>query len=233
MRKVLLAVLPLTLGLASPALAGLAGTTIALAGVQIRNGLNQTRTSAPDTVGAAYIYNTDIVASARGVGGALGFLFPNPTPITTILSQLTGVPVTSLAAQVANPSGALPASLPPTTQAGTTVVSGITVTYSFTLTTAINAAGVASFSITNVVLQPAFLVGYLEFTSGNAVINRVCPGDANGDNQINFSDLNVVLGQFGVVSAPGSPLQPGDVNGDDSVNFLDLNIVLGAFGTGC
>lgn len=56
-----------------------------------------------------------------------------------------------------------------------------------------------------------------------------CPGDANGDRIVNFTDLNIVLGQFGQ-SGPG--LQ-GDLNGDGFVNFTDLNIVLSHFGVAC
>lgn len=56
-----------------------------------------------------------------------------------------------------------------------------------------------------------------------------CPGDANGDHVVNFSDLNIVLGQFGQ-TGPGLA---GDVNGDGTVNFSDLNIVLSNFGTTC
>ena len=54
-------------------------------------------------------------------------------------------------------------------------------------------------------------------------------GDADGDNAVGFSDLGIVLGQFGM---EGAGLQ-GDVNNDGVVNFDDLAIVLGAFGTGC
>lgn len=57
-----------------------------------------------------------------------------------------------------------------------------------------------------------------------------CPGDANGDNVVNFQDLNIVLGNFGASVAPGTL---GDVNGDGVVNFQDLNIVLGNFGLVC
>jgi hypothetical protein len=56
-----------------------------------------------------------------------------------------------------------------------------------------------------------------------------CPGDTNGDNIVNFADLNAVLTTFGQ-SGPGIP---SDVNGDGIVNFLDLNIVLSKFGTNC
>ncbi len=56
-----------------------------------------------------------------------------------------------------------------------------------------------------------------------------CPGDTNGDNIVNFADLNIVLSQFGMSGAGLS----GDVNGDNVVNFADLNIVLSHFGTIC
>ncbi len=56
-----------------------------------------------------------------------------------------------------------------------------------------------------------------------------CPGDTNGDNTVNFADLNTVLSNFGQSGAGIA----GDVNGDDMVNFADLNAVLSAFGTTC
>lgn len=56
-----------------------------------------------------------------------------------------------------------------------------------------------------------------------------CLGDTNGDNQINFTDLNAVLSTFGQSGAG----IPGDVNGDGNVNFNDLNLVLSVFGTSC
>ncbi len=56
-----------------------------------------------------------------------------------------------------------------------------------------------------------------------------CPGDSNGDAQVNFADLNNVLSDFGQ-SGPGLA---GDVNGDGVVNFADLNLVLSFFGSNC
>jgi hypothetical protein len=56
-----------------------------------------------------------------------------------------------------------------------------------------------------------------------------CPGDTNGDNIVNFADLNTVLAQFGQT---GQGLA-GDVNGDEAVNFTDLNLVLTNFGAIC
>lgn len=72
------------------------------------------------------------------------------------------------------------------------------------------------------------------FGGGDRVIvvrgfNDPCAGDANNDNRIDFSDLNLVLSNFGQ-SFPGIP---GDVNNDCTVNFTDLNIVLGRFGIVC
>lgn len=56
-----------------------------------------------------------------------------------------------------------------------------------------------------------------------------CPGDTNGDRQVNFTDLNIVLSQYGQTA----PSLMGDVNDDGTVNFEDLNIVLSRFGTIC
>ncbi len=56
-----------------------------------------------------------------------------------------------------------------------------------------------------------------------------CFGDTNGDNVVNFSDLNAVLASFG---QSGAGL-PGDIDGDGQVNFADLNGVLSNFGNSC
>ncbi len=56
-----------------------------------------------------------------------------------------------------------------------------------------------------------------------------CEGDTNGDNIVNFSDLNAVLATMG----QSGPALDADVDGDGIVNFTDLNMVLSAFGAGC
>ncbi|MGP1309504.1 MAG: hypothetical protein ACTS27_04825 [Phycisphaerales bacterium] len=56
-----------------------------------------------------------------------------------------------------------------------------------------------------------------------------CPGDADRDFFVDFSDLNAVLADFGQ-SGPGLA---GDVNDDGAVDFQDLNENLGAFGVDC
>jgi uncharacterized membrane protein len=60
-------------------------------------------------------------------------------------------------------------------------------------------------------------------------LNAECAGDTNGDNIVNFIDLNSVLATFGQT---GEGLA-GDVNGDGVVNFTDLNEVLANFGADC
>ncbi len=57
----------------------------------------------------------------------------------------------------------------------------------------------------------------------------MCDGDADGDHAVNFTDLNIVLSEFG---QNGVGLD-GDLNDDGTVNFTDLNIVLSSFGVVC
>ncbi len=56
-----------------------------------------------------------------------------------------------------------------------------------------------------------------------------CPGDADGDNDVDLSDLAVVLSEFGRSEAGLG----GDVDGDQDVDLSDLAIVLAQFGTAC
>ena len=57
-----------------------------------------------------------------------------------------------------------------------------------------------------------------------------CPGDANGDQLINFDDLNVVLSHWNGSGPEGDVYPPG---GDGAVNFDDLNTVLVRWGDPC
>ena len=51
-----------------------------------------------------------------------------------------------------------------------------------------------------------------------------------GDLVINFDDLNLILGNWGMMVTPGTA---GDIDGSGTVDFGDLNIVLGAWDTSC
>lgn len=52
--------------------------------------------------------------------------------------------------------------------------------------------------------------------------------DANGDRIIDFTDLNLVLSNFGTTTNVGYPF--GDADNNQTVDFTDLNAILGAFG---
>ncbi len=56
-----------------------------------------------------------------------------------------------------------------------------------------------------------------------------CQGDTNGDNMVNFVDLNNVLTDYNQSGA----FLPGDVNDDGTCNFDDLNIVLSNYNEVC
>ena len=60
-----------------------------------------------------------------------------------------------------------------------------------------------------------------------------CAADVNLDDVIDFSDLNTVLTNFGIVSIVPPQYFLGNTNGDDAIDFTDLNAVLSAFGTSC
>ena len=62
-------------------------------------------------------------------------------------------------------------------------------------------------------------------------VPAVCLGDANGDNSVDFEDLNLVLSNWNSVGPAGDTAPPPA--GDGQVNFEDLNLVLANWGTGC
>ena len=57
-----------------------------------------------------------------------------------------------------------------------------------------------------------------------------CPGDADGNQAVDFADLNLILLNWGVPVVPGTN---GDVSCDGIVNFGDLNILLINWGATC
>ncbi len=58
-----------------------------------------------------------------------------------------------------------------------------------------------------------------------------CPGDTDGDNDVDLSDLANVLANFGF--GPGATLGQGDVDGNGFVDLSDLALVLANFGSTC
>lgn len=69
--------------------------------------------------------------------------------------------------------------------------------------------------------------GVVVLTMG--AVTRTCPGDTDGDNDVDFIDLNRVLSDF-TMQMGGLP---SDLNDDGRVDFLDLNINLSFFGGNC
>lgn len=61
----------------------------------------------------------------------------------------------------------------------------------------------------------------------------VCPGDADGDGFVGFSDLNIVLGAFNTAIGEPGYTAAADFDGDGDVDFGDLNVVLSAFNSDC
>jgi len=86
-------------------------------------------------------------------------------------------------------------------------------------------------------VQLAFLVtaNDLVFATNSVGVSNppVCPGDANGDNQTNLSDLELLLSSFGSCAGDSIYDQRADLNVDDCVGFDDLAEMLSAFGTVC
>ncbi|MBI5865236.1 MAG: hypothetical protein HZB38_12145 [Planctomycetes bacterium] len=58
-----------------------------------------------------------------------------------------------------------------------------------------------------------------------------CPGDLNGDNLVNLTDLALLLSHFGMAS--GATWADGDLTGDGAVSLDDLALLLSVFGTTC
>lgn len=58
----------------------------------------------------------------------------------------------------------------------------------------------------------------------------VCQGDLNGDQEVGFADLNMLVSVFNTTGAPGFP---GDIDGDGDCDFNDLNALISVFNTSC
>lgn len=56
-----------------------------------------------------------------------------------------------------------------------------------------------------------------------------CPGDLNGDGQVDLADLGILLADFGCLPPPNCP---GDLDGDGDTDLADLGILLADFGCG-
>lgn len=73
--------------------------------------------------------------------------------------------------------------------------------------------------------------GFAAPSEASVVVVAPCPGDADGDRFVGFTDLNYVLAEFN--SAVGSTGLPGDLNQDGWIDFNDLNLAVSSFNTTC
>ncbi len=214
--------------------------TIDLTDVRIQNGLNQTRSSSPNTISPALGYRYAVTGNVQGSGLVLGLLAPTPTPLAQVLEQLAPGSSALLNGEVYNAAGTHPVGVANLTFSGTEVLFGVTVTASATLTAGINADDTASFNLTNVVLSPAALVGSLRFTSGSVVITRVpaLTADMNYDGLVNFFDIDpFVLALFDPAAYQTqfgyNELYAGDINRDGAFNFFDIDPFVACIFEGC
>jgi len=209
--------------------------SINLAGVQLRNATNQSRSSAPNTISPAYRYHYVVDGTVHGVGGALGALYPNPTPIAMVLEALSPGSSANLTGDAFNCAGTLPYGVPPTTTSGSTVILGITVNYGFTLAMGLDATGIAGFSLTNVTLSPSILTGYLQFDAGSATLTRqyYCPANCDGSTTtpvLNVNDFSCFLNKF----AAADTLANCDCSTTTPIlNVNDFSCFLNQFASGC
>lgn len=58
-----------------------------------------------------------------------------------------------------------------------------------------------------------------------------CPGDVDGDGEVDLTDLSILLAHYGM--AAGATESDGDMNGDGAVGLTDLSIMLANFGAQC
>jgi hypothetical protein len=204
--------------------------TLDLTGLRIQNGLNQSRSSAPNTISPSFGYHYAVDGMVRGSGLVLGSLFPTATPLATALETLAPGSAALLTGDVYNQPGTHPVQVLNQAFSGGGTFIGINITASATFSAGIGADNVLAFSITNVTLSPAALVGSLEFVSGTATVTRIAAlaGDLNLDGSVNFLDIDpFLLALFdpaGYEAAYGlGVVFTGDVNRDGALNFLDID----------
>ncbi len=67
--------------------------------------------------------------------------------------------------------------------------------------------------------------------SGSSLCEANCPGDLDGDNDIDLTDLAQLLGNYGMTS--GAVYEDGDLDEDGDVDLADLAALLAVYGTTC
>lgn len=210
-----------TLGMTVLAVSMLAGSAMAdevaainLTGVQFKHATNQSRNSGTDTIDPYFGYTYALTGKAKGSSGILASMFPNPTELSVIFETLSPGSSAALNGIVCNASGSHPVQATDVEMSGTQTFFGIEVTFSATLAMGINENNVAFFSLTNVVISPAILVGSLTITEGAATITGLCTADFDHSGFVDTDDFDAFIEAF----------EAGDPSADmDCTGFVDTD----------
>ncbi|MEP0847380.1 MAG: hypothetical protein HRF50_11265 [Phycisphaerae bacterium] len=73
--------------------------------------------------------------------------------------------------------------------------------------------------------------GRYEALMWRSVAAPACPGDLDGDGDVDLADLSALLTNYG--AGAGMTYADGDIDGDGDVDLADLSALLTAFGTAC
>jgi lysyl endopeptidase len=79
--------------------------------------------------------------------------------------------------------------------------------------------------------EPCTDSDFSDSDSGFSYCEPGCPGDLDGDNDVDLSDLAILLGNYGMTS--GAVYEDGDLDEDGDVDLADLAALLGVYGTTC
>ena len=153
---------------AAPVLAA-ESVSIGLTGLLIKNATNQTRSSSPATIDPAtnYRYEFSPDTAVKGQGLFLAAVYPNPVLLADLLESFEAGSSALLEGDAPNPGGTHPAIVLDEPFSGSSGGASI----SLRLTAGIGADDIAFFSITEVVINPAFAGNFI-FTSGTVTITR-------------------------------------------------------------
>ncbi|MCA9311862.1 MAG: hypothetical protein KDA21_11690 [Phycisphaerales bacterium] len=210
--------------------------TYALAGGDINATLNQVTIETPGALRGPGSVNASI--TSHGLIDIAGTAFDAPLEV---LGGLTSSPEATMLFTITRDEGITHA--PPVTFTGPAHVDGLlrvsvsgqyrpTIGDRLTLLTSPDVTGLfdlVSFDLSGTVpydLMPVYSRTAIELE----VVAPICFGDTNGDDQVNFADLELLLEGWGMTVTPGTQ---GDITGNGVVDFADLNILLDHWGDVC
>lgn len=216
--------------LGSPALAQEKDqVAIELTGLRIKDKTDQFRSSDPDQLRAGWAYAYEIAGKVKGERGIMKIVYPNPIDLAVLLEEFAPGSSEFLDGEVYNASGKHPFEIFGERFEGEGEIGGIDVKFGVTISGGIDDKGHTWFSLTDVIISPAFLVGNMIFTSGQVTITRIPAesGDTNWDGSVDLLDVSPFITalldeaeyerQFGY-----SVLYACDANRDGSLDTLDV-----------